>query len=350
VENLKKLEKEVRIDIAKVSSIDDLADKKVKILGRKGRLTIVLKGLKDMSEKDRRTFGKQANLLKNALEDLFDTRLTELRAVQREGALKKEAVDVTQPGRRMPKGHLHILTHAMREMNEIFRGIGFSVVNGPEIETEWFNFDALNIPPNHPARDMWDTFWLRQNQRPDTRGRKLLLRTHTSPVQIRYMQKNQPPFRIVVPGKVFRYEATDASHDIEFHQLEGLLVDKGISVAHLKHVIAHFFQTFFAYRAKKIEISLRPSFFPFTEPSFEVWMSCVHCLKKGCAVCRQSGWLEVAGAGMVHPNVFKNAGFNPANLQGFAFGFGVERLVMMKYKIPDIRLFHSSDPRFLKQF
>lgn len=362
MEDLNELEKEAKGEIAKAASDAVLTNIRTKWLGRRGRLTMVLRGLKDLPEEDRRRVGQEANRLKKTLEDLFEERRGELRG--KEETLKEKQVDVTLPGRKMPIGHLHPLTRALREINSIFQSLGFSVVGGPEIETEWYNFDALNIPADHPARDMWDTFWLKQSAksglfaRSDLRRKsdlglkssRLLLRTHTSPVQIRYMKKHQPPFRIVIPGKVFRHEATDATHEMEFHQLEGLMVDKGISVAHFKHVIGHFFEKFFETKAKKIEVSLRPSFFPFTEPSFEVWISCIFCARKGCSVCKYSGWLEVAGAGMVHPAVFRNVGLNPKDVQGFAFGFGIERLAMMKYNIPDIRLFHSSDPRFLRQF
>jgi len=215
------------------------------------------------------------------------------------------------------------------------------VVEGPEIENEWYNFDALNIPKDHPARDMWDTLYLKPQ--------KLLLRTHTSPVQIRYLERNQPPLRIIVPGRVYRREATDASHEINFYQVEGLMVDrKGkVSVANFKAIIEEFVKRFFG---QSVQIRLRPSFFPFTEPSFEVDISCVVCSQKGCSTCQGTGWIEAMGAGMVHPNVFKNAGLNPQEWQGFAFGMGMDRLAMMKYKINDIRLFYGGDLRFLNQF
>jgi len=214
-------------------------------------------------------------------------------------------------------------------------------VEGPEVENEWYNFDALNIPKDHPARDMWDTLWLKD------KGAKLLLRTHTSPVQIHYMEKNQPPLRIIVPGSVFRHEATDTRHEFQLYQIEGLMVDKEISVAHLKAILAEFFKRFFG---KNTAFRLDPDFFPFTEPSFNVSVTCVICGGKGCNLCKKTGWLEMAGAGMVHPNVLKNSGLNPKEWRGWAFGFGLERLAMMKYKIDDIRLFRSGDLRFLNQF
>jgi len=267
--------------------------------------------------------------------------------------------DVTAPGKKNSAGHLHPITLVKREVEDIFERLGFSVVEGPEIETEWYNFDALNIPKNHPARDMWDTFWLSQNERKaqnihsPSPGKeykikeRLLLRTHTSPMQIRYMEKHNPPLRIVVPGRVFRYEATDASHEINFYQIEGLMVDKEISVANFKAIMERFFQMFFK---RPVKIRLRPSYFPFTEPSFEIDISCLVCQGKGCSICSQRGWLEMAGAGMVHPKVFKAVKLNPRNWQGFAFGLGLDRLAMMKYKIDDMRLLYGGDLRFLEQF
>jgi phenylalanyl-tRNA synthetase alpha chain len=238
-------------------------------------------------------------------------------------------------------GHLHPLTLVKRKVEEIFQTMGFSVVEGPEIETEWYNFDALNIPKDHPARDLWNTLWLKDDKT------KLLLRTHTSPNQVRYMEKNNPPLRIIVPGNVYRHEATDQTHEFQLCQVEGLMVGKDISVTHFKAIIQEFLRRFFE---REIKIRLRPDFFPFTEPSFDVSMTCLVCQGKGCEVCKNSGWLEMAGAGMVHPNVYKNSGLIPKNWQGWAFGFGLDRLAMMKYKINDIRLFRSGDLRFLQQF
>ena len=246
--------------------------------------------------------------------------------------------DITVPGERIIGGHLHPLTLVRRKIEEIFQAMGFSIVEGPEVETEWYNFDALNIPKDHPARDVWDTFYLKKGG---------LLRTHTSPVQVRYMQTHQPPFRIIVPGRIFRHEATDASHEINFYQVEGLMVGKEISASNFKAIIQEFLSRFFD---KRIAIRLRPSFFPFTEPSFEVDIKCLVCGGRGCSVCSRTCWLEVIGAGMVHPNVLRAGGINPRNWQGFAFGLGMDRLAMMKYKIDDIRLFYSGDLRFLQQF
>jgi phenylalanyl-tRNA synthetase alpha chain len=226
--------------------------------------------------------------------------------------------------------------------------MGFAVAEGPEIETEGYNFDALNIPADHPARDLWDTFWLKDiDTNKKGNERKTLLRTHTSPVQVRYMQSHTPPFRIIAPGRVFRYEATDAHHNFDFFQLEGLVVGENISVAHFRAVLLEFYKRFFE---KDVSIRLRPSYFPFTEPSFEVDMSCIICNGKGCSSCGHTGWLEMMGAGMVHPNVFKAAGYMPDTWQGFAFGMGLDRLAMMKYKIDDVRLLLEGDIRFLEQF
>ncbi|MEX2145050.1 MAG: phenylalanine--tRNA ligase subunit alpha, partial [Candidatus Spechtbacterales bacterium] len=242
-----------------------------------------------------------------------------------------------------PKGSLHPITKTVREMREIFGSMGFESIEGPEMEDDWHNFEALNIPPNHPARDLWDTFWLK----PKSDG--LLLRTHTSPVQLRYMQDNNPPFRIISPGRAFRYEATDASHEIQFYQLEGLMADDAgkISVASFRAIMGEFYSRFFK---KEIKTRLRPSYFPFVEPGFEVDISCISCGGEGCSVCSQTGWLEMMGAGMVHPKVFESVGYNPRNLSGFAFGMGIDRLAMMKYKIGDVRMFYSGDLRFLSQF
>lgn len=237
------------------------------------------------------------------------------------------------------KGHLHPITHVIRETVDIFSKLGFQVVEGPEIETEYYNFDALNIPKNHPARDLWDTFWLKDGGK--------LLRTHTSPVQIRYMEKNKPPFAIIAPGKVFRYEATDATHEAQFYQVEGLMIGEDISLANLKGILASFFESLFK---KNIEVRFRPSYFPFVEPGVEIDMSCFNCEGKGCFVCKQTGWIEIMGAGMVHPKVLINMGIDSRVYQGFAFGGGIDRLAMLKYGIDNVRLFYSGDLRLVNQF
>ncbi|MEK7099015.1 MAG: phenylalanine--tRNA ligase subunit alpha [Patescibacteria group bacterium] len=347
---------------AGIVSLQTLESVRIAYLGRKGALAAVFDALKNLPPDERREAGEKANALRREIEQALAEKKSVLERTEHESILKKEWLDVTRPGVKPLRGHLHPLTKITRDIVAIFSSMGFAVAEGPEAETEHYNFDALNIPADHPARDMWDTFWLQSSQKEITnhklqipnksqksnpKSRKLLLRTHTSPVQIRYMETHQPPIRIIVPGRVYRYEATDASHDVQFMQVEGLMADTNVSVANFKAVIQMFLSRLFH---TQIEIRLRPSYFPFTEPSFEVDISCTYCRQKGCSICKQSGWLELMGAGMVHPRVFKAAGWNPKNIAGFAFGVGIDRLALMKYKIPDIRLFRSGDLRFLKQF
>ena len=338
--NLKSLKNRAEKAIKIAKDLKELNEVFKKYLGKRGKITQILRSLKNLPKEKRVKIGKTANLLKNFIEKEVKNK-TKILKERKEETKKVEWLDITRPGKKIELGHLHPLTLVKRKTEEIFQSMGFSVVEGPEIETEWYNFDALNIPKDHPARDFWNSFWLKDNKE------KLLLRTHTSPVQIRYMEKNNPPVRIIVPGRVFRHEATDASHEINFYQLEGLMVGKDISAANFKAIIEEFFRRFFG---KPVRIRLRPSYFPFTEPSFEVDLLCINCLGEGCSVCSRSGWLEMMGAGMVHPNVLKNAGLNPKFWQGFAFGIGMDRLAMMKYKINDIRLSYGGDLRFLNQF
>jgi phenylalanyl-tRNA synthetase alpha chain len=336
--NLKLLKNQVKKEIEKAKDLKELNEIFKKYLGKKGQLTQVLRSLEKLPKAKRVKIGQEANRLKNSLKIKFDQKAQNLKEKARKEAEEKEWIDITAPGKKPVTGHLHPLTQVKRKTEEIFQAMGFSVVVGPEIETEWYNFDALNIPEEHPARDLWDTFYLKNG---------FLLRTHTTPVDVRNMEKNQPPLRIIIPGRIFRHEATDASHETNFYQLDGLMVGKDISVANFKATIQEFFRRFFE---KPVEIRMRPGYFPFTEPSFEVDMNCLNCNGKGCPACSQSGWMEMIGAGMVHPAVFKNSGLNPKNWQGWAFGMGLDRLTMMKYKINDIRLFYSGDLRFLKQF
>ncbi len=338
--NLKDLKITAQNEIKKVSNLNDLDVVFKKYLGKKGKISQVFRSLKKSSSTEKAKIGKELNEFKSVFKKEINQRTTYFNKILKDKK-KKERIDITRPGKKPSLGSLHPLTLVRRKTEEIFQNLGFSVVGGSEIENEWYNFDALNIPSDHPARDLWDTFWI------DTKEQKLLLRTHTSPVQIHYMENNNPPLRIIVPGRCFRYEATDASHDIQFYQVEGLMVDKEVSVANFKAIIQEFFRQFFG---KPVEIRLRPSYFPFTEPSFEVDMTCLNCGGKGCSACSQTGWMEMMGAGMVHPNVYKACGLNPKMWQGFAFGMGLDRLAMMKYKINDIRLFYGSDLRFLKQF
>jgi len=336
--DLKSLKNRAENEIKKAEDLKELNEIFKKYLGKKGELTQVLKSLEKLPKAKRVKIGKEANEIKNFLRIKFDQKAQEIKEKIKKEAEEKEWIDITAPGKKPILGHLHPLTQVKRKTEEIFQAMGFSVVEGPEIETEWYNFDALNIPPEHPARDLWDTFYLKD---------KLVLRTHTTPVDVRYMEKNNPPLRIITIGRVFRHEATDASHEVNFYQLDGLMVGKDVNVANFKAVIQEFFRRFFE---KPVKIRLIPSFFPFVEPGFQVDMTCLNCEGKGCSVCSQTGWLEMMGAGMVHPNVFKNSGLNPKFWQGWAFGMGFDRLAMMKYKINDIRLFYSGDLRFLNQF
>ena len=335
---LKTLKIEAEKAINRAQDLRVLNDVFKQYLGKKGELTQILRSLEKMPKAKRIKISKEANALKNSLRIKFDQKARELKVKTQQEAEEKEWIDVTAPGKRPVLGHLHPLTQVRRKTEEIFQAMGFSVIEGPEMETEWYNFDALNIPKDHPARDAWDTFYLENN---------LLLRTHTTPVDVRYMEKNNPPLKIITIDRCFRHEATDASHETNFYQIDGLMVGKDISVANFKAMIQEFFQKFFE---KPVEIRIRPSYFPFTEPSFEVDMTCLVCGGKGCSACQKTGWMEMLGAGMMHPNVFKNAGLNPKNWQGWAFGMGFDRLTMMKYKITDIRLFYSGDLRFLQQF
>ena len=371
--DFKALKNKAQKDINLAKDLKELDEIFRKYLGEKGELRQILHSLKDLPQLKRKETGKLANQIKKEIEETLKKRKFNIQNLI-SNIQKQEWVDITIPGKKPVLGHLHPLTQVKKEVEEIFQSMGFSVVEGPEIENEWYNFDALNIPKDHPARDMWDTFWLRQNeikkrasiygsegeeenkllfdqQKSKIKNNRLLLRTHTSPVQIHYMEKNQPPLRIIVPGSVFRHEATDTRHEFQLYQIEGLMVDKEISVAHLKAILAEFFKKFFG---KNTAFRLGPDFFPFTEPSFNISVTCVICGGKGCNLCKKTGWLEMAGAGMVHPNVFKNSGLNlnpPAGeWRGWAFGFGLERLAMMKYKIDDVRLFRSGDLRFLNQF
>ncbi|MDP3901819.1 MAG: phenylalanine--tRNA ligase subunit alpha [bacterium] len=337
------LKKSFTKDIKGAQDVKSLEAVRIKYLGRKdGQLTKILKSLKNLSVVQRRKIGPEANALRQEIEKALNERLGIFVVKQ-----QHLDIDVTLPGKKIPIGHLHILTQLENEVRDIFSRLNFSVVEGPEVETEYYNFDALNIQSGHPARDMWDTFWLNQPVVvPTTDNDKKLLRTHTSPMQIRFMEKHKPPFQIIVPGRVFRYEATDASHEINFHQIEGLMVGNGVNLANFKYVIETFLRQLFG---ADIEIRFRPSYFPFVEPGLEVDIKLSSGQEKLIA-SRKSEWLEVMGAGMVHPNVFRAVSYDTNKIQGFAFGVGLERLAMIKYKIDDIRLFHSGDLRFINQF
>lgn len=343
---LKKIKIKAEKEIKEADSLKKLDEIFREYLSEKGIISTFTKTLSRLPQKKRAKLGKEINAFKQFLRAALEKRAKTIKEKVEKEMAEKEWLDVTIPGKKIIPGHLHPLTQVQRRVEEIFQSMGFSLVEGSEIETEWYNFDALNIPKDHPARDFWETLYLKCPM--VNVKRKMLLRTHTSPVQIRFMEKNQPPLRIIVPGRVFRHEATDARHEINFHQLEGLMVDKKVSVANFRAIVGEFFQSFFRDETK---IRLRPSFFPFTEPSFEVDISCPICGgERECSVCQNRGWVEIMGAGMVHPNVFRNSGLNPKEWQGFAFGMGLDRLAMVKYKINDIRLFYSGDLRFLTQF
>ena len=328
---------EARAAIGTAASSAELEAVRVKYLGRSGALTQILKSLGTLPAEERPLVGAAANEAKRDLETLLETRLATMLEAERRRQRERERPDLTLPGRRPARGALHPLTRVRDEIVAVFMGLGFSVAEGPQIETDFYNFEALNIPRDHPARDMQDTFYLS----PET-----LLRTHTSPVQIRTMRAQKPPVRIIVPGVVYRRDA-DITHSPMFHQVEGLAVDTRVTMADLKGTLELFARELFGARSK---IRFRPSFFPFTEPSAEVDVLCFLCGGEGCRVCKQSGWLEILGSGMVHPRVLQNVGYDPEEVTGWAFGMGIERIAMLKYGVDDIRLFFENDLRFLQQF
>jgi phenylalanyl-tRNA synthetase alpha chain len=328
---------EARAAIGGAASSSELEAVRVKYLGRSGALTQILKSLGTLPAEERPLVGAAANETKRALEALLDVRLGEMLESERRRQRERARPDLTLPGRRPPRGGLHPLTRVRDEIVAVFMGLGFSVAEGPQIETDFYNFEALNIPRDHPARDMQDTFYL---------SLETLLRTHTSPVQIRTMRAQKPPVRIIVPGVVYRRDA-DITHSPMFHQVEGLAVDTRVTMADLKGTLDLFARELFGARSK---IRFRPSFFPFTEPSAEVDVLCFLCGGDGCRVCKQSGWLEILGSGMVHPQVLRNVGYDPEAVTGWAFGMGIERIAMLKYGVDDIRLFFENDLRFLQQF
>ena len=336
-EELEILYKETLSFLSQVSTEKDVNEIRVRVLGRKGNLTQLLKGLGVLPEGDRREIGKRANEIKEDLESRIEEALSRIRAQEREEALEKEKIDVTLPGRRIPLGKKHPITQTLDEMIDIFSRLGFEVVEGPEVELDYYNFEALNIPKGHPAREMQATFFISD---------EVVLRTHTSPMEVRTMEKHPPPVRIISPGPCYRRDS-DPTHSPMFHQVEGLLVDRGIRFSDLKGVLTAFVHQMFG---KETKLRFRPSFFPFTEPSAEVDIECVMCGGKGCGVCSNTGWLEILGSGMTDPAVFKFVNYDPEEVTGFAFGMGVERIAMLKFGINDIRLFFTNDLRFLRQF
>lgn len=327
--NLEEIKKSAIEAINSAGAKEALNEIKNHYLGRKGLITETLKSLKDMTLEARKEVGPKLQELYAELGGMIEAKILAV-----SGASRK--TDYTAPGKKMDYGHIHPLSQVMEDAAKIFRGLNFSVISGPEVEAEYYNFDALNIPANHPAREMWDTFWIKGEGKANKSN--YLLRTHTSPVQVRYMEKNSAPFQIIVPGRVFRYEATDMSHEINFYQLEGLMVGKNVILANFKYIIEQFLKEFFATTDRKIEFRFRPSYFPFVEPGVEV------------DIKLKGRWMEIMGAGMVHRRVLEAVHYNPDEVQGFAFGVGIDRLAMIKYGVPDIRLFYSGDLRFLKQF
>jgi len=336
-EEITKIRQDAELLITSAKSLPELEQIRIKLLGRKGELTLILRGLSSLPIDARKEIGFLANQTKEQLSVLLESRKVEFEK-ELETAAAEERIDVTLPGRQLWKGTKHPITQTMNEILEIFMGMGFQEELGPEIETEWYNYDALNFPPDHPARDMIACFQL---------GNGYLLRSHTSPVQIRVMEKKKPPVRIVAPGRCFRPDAFDASHSPVFYQVEGLYVDEGVSMADLKGTLEVFCKEMFG---EKTKARFSPSYFPFTEPSAEVAISCVVCGGSGCKTCKSSGWLEILGSGMVNPKVLENVGYDSVKYTGFAFGMGIERVAMIKYGIDDIRLFYDNDLRFLEQF
>ena len=332
-------------ELAGIGSVKELESWRVRYLGKKSQLSGVLRSLMTLPLAKRKAVGASANEVKANLENSLKQKEQALRQAQLAALAKGEAVDVTLPGRTLPLGRLHPVTQVLNEINDIFISMGFQVVEGPEVEWDYYNFEALNISQEHPARDTMATLWIDYEK--DTGERPMLLRTHTSPMQIRVMEKVRPPLRIVVPGKVYRYEATDATHIPMFHQIEGLAVDKGITMADLKGTLYEFARRFFGQDRK---VRFRCDYFPFVEPGVEMAVECAVCEGEGCRLCGSSGWIEILGAGMVHPEVLKRVNINPEVYTGFAFGMGIERIPMLRYGIDDIRLFYGSDLRFLRQF
>lgn len=337
-DKLEKIRKEFLDTIKNIETIKQLEELRVKYSGKKGELTQVLREMGKLSESERPIIGQMANEIRDEINKKIEESLTFIKKKELELRLKSEQIDVTMPGRRREIGNRHPITKVLDEIFQIFIGMGFSIVEGPEIETVYYNFDALNHSEFHPARDKQDTFYITDD---------FLLRTQTSPNQVRIMEKQKPPIRVIVPGKVFRSDQIDATHSPMFHQIEGLVVDKGITMANLKGTLDVFAKALYG---EKTKTKFRPHNFPFTEPSAEMDCTCSACGGKGCNICKYSGWIEILGSGMVHPNVLKNCGIDPEIYSGFAFGMGLDRIALLKYDISDLRLMFENDKRFLMQF
>ncbi len=340
-QNLDALRAEFQGELESISNLEELKVLRAKFLGSKGRINVLLKELKLLPPEDRRSYGKALNQLKGELRKYIEEKERQLKERARYEELRRTSLDLTAVGRLSRRvGSYHPLTIVIRELKEVFRSMGFEVLSGPELETEYYNFDALNIPSDHPARDMWDSFWIDD---------RLLLRTHTSPVQIRVMERKRPPLQVVSVGKCYRRDNVDATHSFQFYQIEGFMVDKGISFKHLRGVLLEFAKRVFGRNRK---IRLTPSYFPFTEPSAEVAIDCFRCggTDSQCPLCKGEGWIEILGAGMIHPKVLERVNISPEEWSGFAFGMGIERIAMLKYEIDDIRLFYENRLEFLEQW
>lgn len=337
-DQLENIKQEALKQIEASDALEKLNDIKVAYLGKKGELTSVLKSMKDVAPEDRPKVGQMVNDARAVIEGKLEAAMSALQKKAREEQLKKEVIDVTLPGKRNKVGHTHPNTIALEEVERIFVGMGYEVIEGPEVEYDSYNFEKLNIPKNHPARDEQDTFYISDN---------IVLRSQTSPVQVRTMEKGKLPIRMLAPGRVFRSDEVDATHFPSFHQIEGLVIDKNITFADLKGTLAEFARELFGEETK---VKFRPHHFPFTEPSAEMDVTCFKCGGKGCRFCKGSGWIEILGCGMVHPNVLTMSGIDPNEYSGFAFGVGLERIALLKYEIDDMRLLYENDIRFLKQF
>ena len=337
-EKLEQIKASVEEALKSANAMDALENIRIRYMGKKGELTAVLKGMGKLSAEERPKIGALANEIRQKLEKEIDERKASISKALETEKLEREVIDVTMPGKKSEEGKLHPLTQVKNELAEIFMGMGFSVADGPEVELDYYNFEALNIPKNHPARDEQDTFYIADN---------IVLRTQTSGMQVRVMEKTKPPIRIIAPGKVYRSDTQDATHSPVFHQIEGLVVDKNITMADLKGTLEMFVKKLYG---EETRVRFRPHHFPFTEPSAEMDYSCFNCGGKGCSVCKGEGWIEILGCGMVHPKVLANCGIDPEEYTGFAFGIGLERIAMGKYSINDLRLFFENDMRFLEQF
>ncbi len=338
IEKLKQMMEEAKQKMEQAASLADAEELRVRFLGKKGELTEILRSMGSLAPEERKTMGQAANTVRSQLEQMLNEAMDHFRQMEKQAELASETIDVTEPGQGIPTGARHLLTITTEEIIRVFSGMGFSVSEGPEVETVFNNFDALNAPKNHPSRDMTDTFYISDS---------VLLRTQTSPVQVRTLLSQKPPIKVIAPGRCFRCDTPDATHSPMFQQVEGLAVDEGIAMSDLKGVLDRFAKSLFGSSSKT---RFRPHYFPFTEPSAEMDVSCFKCGGKGCRVCKGSGWIEILGCGMVHPNVLKVGGVDTERYTGFAFGMGIDRIAMLKYEVDDIRLMYENDIRFIRQF